>query len=94
MLMFIDKAFTIILLLCTILIIPISLLVALSVGRAITEIYFEDSDKKLHIIDKFFYTMLITIITVIEVTVLCSLVYLVYRMGLAFISDKIIFFNI
>lgn len=94
MLMFIDKAFILILLLCTVLIIPFSILLALSICRAIKEIYFDDLYKKSSLLDKFFCIMLIIMIVILEVTLACSLVYLIYRMILVFISGEIIFFNI
>lgn len=94
MLMFIDKAFTIILLLCALLILPVSLLVTLSAGRTIVDVFFKDTEKKVNILNKFFFVILIILVTVLGVTLFCSLIYLIYRMALVFISDKIIFFNI
>ena len=94
MVFFMDKVFTLIILMTTILAIPLSLLVSWAIGNEIIEEIKDDDICSFSIVFKGVLMMVFLLLIIVEVAMLVGVCFLVYQEVLLLLSHKISFFNI
>lgn len=94
MVFFMDKAFTLIFLFLTILIIPLSLLISWTIGIKIIEELKDEDICSFSIVLKCTLMMVFLLLIIVEVAMLVGVCFLIYQEILLLLSHKILFFNI
>lgn len=94
MVFFMDKVFTLIILMTTILAIPFSLLISWAIGNEIIEEIKDDDNCDFSIVLKSVLSIVLLLLIIVEVAILVGIFFLIYQEVLLLLSHKLLFFNI
>ena len=90
MALFLDKAFTLIFLLCSILSLPVSVLIFATFSKEVLNEFKEKNSILMTLI----LMIILLLIIIVEVSFFVGMSYLIYKMVLVLLSSRIVFFNI